>query len=139
VKKLFLIALLFCASPIFAAENVEIFVDGDKDGGIIELYLKGGDRDELAGFLKYGDCEISKLTTYPEYRGRGFAKMMMNEALAQMEDCVEISLFASPLDDETNLSDLTKFYGKFGFKKQKKSILDVDYGVSMVRKPYYYY
>lgn len=138
MKKLFLIALLFCASPIFAAENLEIFVNGDKDGGVIELYLKGDD-DELAGFLKYGDCEISELRTYPEYRGRGFAKMMMNEALVQMENCEEISLFASPLDEETNLSDLTKFYGKFGFKKQKKSLLDVDYGVSMVRTTYYYY
>ena len=72
---------------------------------------------ELGCTITHAYCRIGILYTEPEFRGIGCATLLMNKAIAQMEElgCETITLLASPQDDSTDFDKLVKFYGNFGF------------------------
>ena len=83
--------------------------------------------DELENLGLYEDDFISKiedLRINDGYKGKGYAKLLMNKALDYIDEnySYPIYLNASPMqsDGMLNLNDLTRFYEKFGFKVFKR-------------------
>jgi GNAT superfamily N-acetyltransferase len=83
--------------------------------------------DELENLDLYEDDFISKiedLRINDGYKGKGYAKLLMNKALDYIDEnySYPIYLNASPMqsDGMLNLNDLTRFYEKFGFKVFKR-------------------
>ena len=83
--------------------------------------------DELESLDLYEDDFITKiedLRVNDEYKGKGYAKLLMKKALDYIEEnySYPIYLNASPMlyQQGLNLNDLTGFYESFGFKVFKK-------------------
>jgi GNAT superfamily N-acetyltransferase len=94
----------------------EVHVAGNEQSGRVLVRVKDKIPSEACCELTYRNCHISLLFTYSRYRKQGHATAAMNAALQKMKDCAEISVFASPLDDNMDPATLRKFYGKFGFE-----------------------
>ena len=81
--------------------------------------LENLDLDEYNFISKIEDLRIND-----GYKGKGYAKLLMNKALDYIDEnySYPIYLNASPMqsDGMLNLNDLTAFYEKFGFKVFKR-------------------
>ena len=86
---------------------------------ISENELENLDIDEDDFISKIEDLRIND-----EYKGKGYAKLLMKEALNYIDEnySYPIYLNASPMqsDGMLNLNQLTEFYKKFGFKVFKR-------------------
>lgn len=74
------------------------------------------DENEIVGVMLFsrGHNMICCLAVAPEYRRRGVASMLMDEALANLDRTKEISVSTFRADDEKGLAPRT-LYEKFGF------------------------
>lgn len=77
---------------------------------------------------EYGKVYINKISGYwcleylyvkPEYRGKGYAKLLMTSILKQCKNR-PIYLFTSA-EFGSNYNRLCKFYKQFGFEKEKQT------------------
>ncbi len=76
--------------------------------------------DELGLDSQQTIGKIEHLEVEPDYRGKGYAKILMNKAIeiAKKKNLMPLFLNASPIQSASGLGlqDLTKFYESFGFK-----------------------
>ena len=76
------------------------------------------EEDEIVGVMLFsrGHNMICCLAVSPEYRGRGVASMLMDEALRNLDHTKEITVSTFRAEDEKGLAPRA-LYEKYGFKK----------------------
>ncbi len=75
----------------------------------------------LKGFKKVKTCELEKMYIHPKWKGKGFGKSALTEAINRLRKYKKSLLFLCVL--ETNLNSIA-FYEKLGFKYHDNIILD---------------
>jgi GNAT superfamily N-acetyltransferase len=106
---------------LFENQSNNKFIFGKSSNGeLITLYSNNQMVGDIEISYSKDIMEISQLDILPKYRGKGYAKLLMNKAitLANKKGISKIVLEPEPMDSKGLDKDgLYNFYGKFGFTK----------------------